>query len=95
MEILVSRLSPRARAGFDAFASALGLLVFVFVSWALIKRVIALQHMHETSDVLQIPIYPFNAFMVFAALLVSLEFLAEFAESVAQMRTKRQEEVAK
>lgn len=92
MDVIVSRFSPTVQARFDLLKDVLGLIIFAALFQAYVTRSISLIRLPQTTDILHIPISPFAIFVVFAAVVIWLEILAQTIESASQVRLKNRED---
>jgi TRAP-type C4-dicarboxylate transport system permease small subunit len=58
MDFVLQKLSPGARQAFNIVTRCVGVLLFLMISWNVMKIAANFYDVHEVSNTLQIPLYP-------------------------------------
>lgn len=82
VSLFTSRLSPHAQLILRMVTTLIGLFIFSILAWQ--GWVVGIEE-RTVSDMLRIPQYPFRLLVAVAALLVCLELLIDFGESVRKL----------
>lgn len=91
-EILVDMLPKRAQAAIDAFTGLLALGVYATMAWVMVVHVLGPGGLIETSDMLEIPVWPFKILAACGVALLSLELAASVIRNLALAVGARREE---
>jgi len=87
--MIVSRLSKRWRAVFDAFSYSISLLICLVFTWQIIlyaQRMTAIRKSCLSSD---LPYYPFTWFAVVGFILLDMRYLIRVVTNISNVFTKR------
>jgi len=90
IEFFVGRLSGRVQKWINATISAIGLFLFVILSWQSYIYGFSLKKAGEISSTAHIPFYPFAFVIAFCAVVASLYFLSEISYSFIGRGTKNE-----
>ena len=82
VEMLISRLPERVRAGLDVLTNLLCLFILVILAWQ--GWVLGIQE-KTVSDMLRIPQWPFRLLVSVAAVLLFLEFALDLAAALKKL----------
>ena len=88
VEVLVSRLSPRAQAIVDGITGFLSMGFFALSVMYCARYATRSWQIGEISEVLEIPFFPFIYVVAFGCLMLCLVLLVQFIESLSQMVKK-------
>ncbi|MGB9886042.1 MAG: TRAP transporter small permease [Moorellales bacterium] len=77
VDIVVTRLRPRARSGLRVFSSLVSLVLCVLLIYVSIRYAHGLQVSREGSMTIQVPLYPFMYITAFGFALASLVVLVQ------------------
>ena len=84
VDILVSRLPPRARLTIDTIVHFFSLVIFALLSWRAAVFAGNLWKAGEVSETLNIIFYPFTYAIAFGCAFISLVLLLDFVKSLIQ-----------
>jgi TRAP-type C4-dicarboxylate transport system permease small subunit len=90
VELLYDRLSPRWQNIQRIFSSLVGIGFYGVIAWASGILTIELMKANLTSDVLQIPAWPFRAFAPVGACLMILVLSLKLFDNIQELRTRRE-----
>ena len=82
VDVLVSKLPPKAKAIVETFGCFLGVMLFGFMAWCSIISGIDELAAHRVTGIVHIPIYPFIFVVAFGSILLALVLLAQLFHSV-------------
>ena len=85
-DLVVDRMSPRLRSGFDCFVLFLGTIFIALVMWTSTNY--ALQVTSETTNIFQITRLPFRLIFAFGCIVLFLVLAGQFVESLVKMVKK-------
>jgi len=86
VELLVSRLPPKAQAVIDSSVSFLSLGLLSLITWQSFIMAKAQMANELTSTILRVPVFPFVLVVVFGCGLLSLVLLENFLSSLTRRR---------
>ena len=84
VELLISRLSPRAQAIFDSITCFFSLFIFVLITTYGFLEARERWAFYEASDVLQIPSYPFFLVLAFGSAILCLVLITNLIQFISQ-----------
>ncbi len=85
VDLVISRLSSRAQAGFDIFTQLVCWLLFVIATIACLVYAENMRLSGEVSQDLHIPIWPFVYFIAFGTAMLSLMLLIRFLDVIGEV----------
>ena len=85
LELLVNRLPSRWRVGADSLAAAAGVCVFGLLSSALILGAADFRQVGAETEVLHIPLWPFQLYAALCSLLFVLVAFASFVRTLLRV----------
>lgn len=83
VELVVSRLPPRAQAIVDSITQTVGIVLFSLVAWQSILYASDLQLAGEVSQTLKVPYFPLIYGVALGCVLICLVLLADLIKSLA------------
>lgn len=85
VDLILQHLSRKANLWFDIFTYGFSCIFYVFIVWQTFLKAWENVSSHLASSVLLIPVYPFVFIFVIGAAFVTLVFLRNFLQSIAEV----------
>lgn len=86
LDVVVSRLRPRAQAISGFITSFIALVIFSLVTWQSALKAIATSKGYEVVDIINIPLYPFQFFVSVGAFALCLELIVQMLHCLTELR---------
>jgi TRAP-type C4-dicarboxylate transport system permease small subunit len=88
IDILYNRFPRPVKTVLDFFVPLLSLLLFSFIAWHGILFVIDSLGWHETSEMIDIPVWIFKLMIFIGAVSISLQFIVDIITACKKLREK-------
>jgi TRAP-type C4-dicarboxylate transport system permease small subunit len=85
LNFFINKLPAKGKAVLNAFCCIIALVIYVLITWQNYLEVLDIISRNKISDILHIPVYPFEAILVIGCALTCIAFLIVFIRSIAQV----------